>query len=92
MTIDKQDNNWFTRKDDMLDIFCPHCDELHQICFSTFPNENHYLNPELGVKDAITGFTDCSHCEETIWFDYYPPYTKNPYGTLLEVYKINRCE
>jgi len=87
MTINKENENWLSRKEDMIDIYCPHCYELHQICFSKLSTDNYFFNPELNVEDAITGFTECSHCGNTIWFDFYPPYTKNPLGTELDIFK-----
>jgi hypothetical protein len=49
--------------------------------------DNIQLNTKINALGAISGFMKCSICYREIGFDIYPPFTKNPFGIALEVYK-----
>lgn len=74
----------------MLDIHCPHCGSRQTLRPSQISPEAIFLNPELEVRGAITGMIECIICKEDIYFDIYPPHTKNLFGISLEVYKEKR--
>lgn len=71
----------------MLDIYCPYCSSHQALRLDKLPPEEVSENIELGVPGAVRGLTECTGCKKLIGFDLYPPYTKNPLGILLEIYK-----
>jgi hypothetical protein len=71
----------------MFDIYCPHCQSRQTICPSKLSSDNILPNTEINAIGGICGFMECSICYQEIGFEIYPPFTKNPYGISLEVYK-----
>ena len=71
----------------MFDIYCPHCSSRQTLRPSKLSSDNIQPNPELNAQGAICGFMECSMCYQNIYFDIYPPFTKNTFGIALEVYK-----
>jgi len=65
----------------MTNVFCPYCGSEELI------NLGKGEEGVLSVKGAVHGVCVCSQCENEYQFNFYPPYTKNPVGTLLEIIK-----